>query len=107
MKLIILQRAGLFFQTKIEAAEAVVNNADATNYDVQLALANLVDAISGLEAAETPEPTPADKDKLTEVVNNCAGLEEKTLQQTVGKFTKLLMKRQWQFLLMKMHLRQM
>lgn len=43
-------------QTKIEAAEAVVNNADATNYDVQLALANLVDAISGLEAAETPEP---------------------------------------------------
>ena len=88
-------------QTKIEAAEAVVNNADATNYDVQLALANLVDAISGLEAAETPEPTPADKDKLTEVVNNCAGLEEeKLLQQTVGKFTKLLMKRQWQFLLM-------
>ena len=70
--------------------------------------ANLVDAISGLEAAETPEPTLADKDKLLQKLSiHQAGLEEKTLQQTVGKFTKLLMKRQWQFLLMKMHLRQM
>lgn len=34
-------------QTKIEAAEAVVNNADATNYDVQLALANLVEQSVG------------------------------------------------------------
>ena len=75
-------------QTKIEAAEAVVNNADATNYDVQLALANLVDAISGLEAAETPEPTPADKDKLTEVVNNCAGLEEKNFTADSWKVYK-------------------
>ena len=56
--------------------------------DVQLALANLVDAISGLEAAETPEPTPADKDKLTEVVNNCAGLEEKNFTADSWKVYK-------------------
>ena len=55
----------------LDAAKAVDADAEATQYDVSLAIANLGDAVKDLVAAEKPDPEkPADKDALQAAVDN-------------------------------------
>lgn len=59
---------------KLEAAEAAK---DSNDYDaVALALANLTDAVKGLEAATEPEPVPVDKSELKRVVDEYSALTQ-------------------------------
>lgn len=61
--------------TKLAAAEKVYADPEATDYEVLLAIANLTEAIEGLEAVETPEA--GDKTELNNLITQCSGLNEK------------------------------
>ena len=53
----------------LDAAKAVDANAEATQYDVSLAIANLGDAVKDLVAVEKPDQKPANKDALQSAVD--------------------------------------
>lgn len=61
--------------TKLAAAEKVYADPEATDYEVLLAIANLTEAIEGLEAVETPEA--GDKTELNNLITQYSGLNEK------------------------------
>lgn len=61
---------------KLAEAEAVLNNEDATKYDVLLAIANLTDAVNDLEAVIPPEPEKADKTELNDLIAKYAELSK-------------------------------
>ena len=61
--------------TKLAAAEKVYADPEATDYEVLLAIANLTEAIEGLEAVETPEA--GDKTELNNLITQYSGFNEK------------------------------
>lgn len=61
--------------SKLAAAEKVYADPEATDYEVLLAIANLTEAIEGLEAVETPEA--GDKTELNNLITQYSGLNEK------------------------------
>ncbi|MBS6519833.1 MAG: FIVAR domain-containing protein [Clostridiales bacterium] len=61
--------------TKLTVAEKVYADPEATDYEVLLAIANLTEAIEGLEAVETPEA--GDKTELNNLIAQYSGLNEK------------------------------
>mgnify|MGYP000585749050 FL=1 len=61
--------------TKLAAAEKVYADPEATDYEVLLAIANLTEAIEGLEGVETPEA--GDKTELNNLITQYSGLNEK------------------------------
>lgn len=61
--------------TQLAAAEKVYADPEATDYEVLLAIANLTEAIEGLEAVETPEA--GDKTELNNLITQYSGLNEK------------------------------
>lgn len=61
--------------TKLATAEKVYADPEATDYEVLLAIANLTEAIEGLEAVETPEA--GDKTELNNLITQYSGLNEK------------------------------
>lgn len=57
---------------KIAAAKEVLSKQDASNYDVLLASANLMDAIKDLKEAEAPQPEPINKEELEALLEEAA-----------------------------------
>ncbi|WP_461812952.1 endo-alpha-N-acetylgalactosaminidase family protein, partial [Faecalimonas sp.] len=61
----------------LDAARKVNAKADATQYDVELAIANLGDAVKDLVAAEKPQPSKPDTSKLEEAIQQAGKYNEK------------------------------
>lgn len=61
---------------RLAAAEEVLNDENAAKYDVLLAIANLTDAIGGLEAASPVIPEEVDKTTLNGLIAQYAGLSK-------------------------------
>lgn len=59
---------------KLANAQAVYDNANATAYDVTLAIANLQDAVNALESV--PSTKPADKTQLEQAIAEANGLSQ-------------------------------
>lgn len=63
-------------EEKLREAQAVMDDPDATQYDVALAIANLADAVTGLEAVTPPTPETPDKSGLENAVAEAGGLDQ-------------------------------